>query len=183
MSALSHMHTGPRICHRDIKPENVIVRQAGSDTIHIKLADFDLAMIQTRGAFCRSHCGTFPFMAPEVILTQQYDGFAADMWSMGLVLLELTCGMRILERTLNLRRPQGGDQGSAPETELVRTIENAFRDRELSKRIINDHGVPEMAEEKAFYTEVVSGVLHVDPAERWDVKVTCDRITEQLGQF
>jgi len=179
MSALSHMHTGPRICHRDIKPENIIVRQKGSDRIHIHVADFDLAMIQIRGAFCRSHCGTFPFMAPEVILTQQYDGFAADMWSMGLVLLELTCGMRILERTLNLRRPQG----SAPETELVRTIEGAFRDRGLAKRILKDHGVPEVAEEKAFYTEVISGVLQVDPTERWDAKLTHDRIMEQLGHF
>jgi len=180
-SALAHMHNGPRICHRDIKPENVIVRQSGSDTITIKLADFDLAMVQNHGVFCRSHCGTFPFMAPEVILTQQYDGFAADMWSMGLVVLELTCGMRILERVLNLRRPQGGDRDAAPETELVRTIEAAFHDRELPRRILNDHGFPEVSDQKAFYIEVISGVLQVDAAARWNSKSTNEMVQERLG--
>jgi len=180
-SALAHMHTGPRICHRDIKPENVIVHQSGSDSISIKLADFDVAMVQKPGGSCFSPCGTFPFMATEVILSQQYDGFAADMWSMGLVLLELTCGMRILERVLNLRRPRGVAHGAAPETELVRKIEAAFHDRELPRRILSEHGVPEVSDVKSLYTEVISGVLQIDAAARWDSKSTNEMVQQRLG--
>lgn len=65
VSAVKHLHTGPRICHRDVKPENVVLSATGAG-VAAKLIDFDTAMVFSDRVSCRATCGTFPFMAPEV---------------------------------------------------------------------------------------------------------------------
>merc|ERR1711870_44303 len=99
---VAHLHLGPQICHRDLKPENVIVQDVPNRPLVIKLADFDLAAILPGTATCRSPCGTVPFTAPEVLLQREYRGMAADMWSLGIVMLEITCGVRIVEKILSI---------------------------------------------------------------------------------
>jgi serine/threonine protein kinase len=102
MAALCHMHLGPQVAHRDLKPENIIVSERG-DRIDVKLSDFDTAHIVAKpGSLCRGTTGTFPFMAPEVLLVRRYEPFPADIWSMAIVFLEVLCRVSILKKALEL---------------------------------------------------------------------------------
>merc|ERR1719203_2082516 len=98
-NAVHHLHSGPRICHRDIKPESWVLTERPTGEIRLKLVNFDIAVVQRPGGSCRLKSGTFPFVAPEVA-AKRYDGMAWDMWSMGVLLLELACGIRIIERCI-----------------------------------------------------------------------------------
>lgn len=68
------------IVHRDIKPQNILYSAGGN----YKLGDFGVAknMDRTTGG---SLAGTFGFMAPEILLSQNYDA-RVDIYSLGLVL-------------------------------------------------------------------------------------------------
>jgi len=86
-SALEHAHARG-IIHRDIKPENVLVTSAGV----AKLMDFGLAhsiasRVTTEGILL----GTVFYLPPEQALGQPVDG-RADLYSLGVMLYELTAG-------------------------------------------------------------------------------------------
>lgn len=48
--------------HRDIKPENILI----DDNFGFKLSDFGWACLNHRGER-KSICGTFEYMAPEMV--------------------------------------------------------------------------------------------------------------------
>lgn len=70
------------ICHRDVKPGNLLL---SADLRSCKLADFGLARLQRR-SLCKTACGSPHYMAPETFQRLPYDGHAADIWSLGVVL-------------------------------------------------------------------------------------------------
>ena len=72
------------VCHRDIKLDNILI----TDQYSPKLCDFGFA---TRNAPNLSeYIGTEDHAAPEIQLHQPYDGFRADIFSLGVVLINLT---------------------------------------------------------------------------------------------
>ncbi len=87
------------ICHLDLKPENILLsdKKEGFE-LHqsIQICDFGQSMITSSKYSPRVSglCGSPGFFAPEMILRggEKYDGFAADVWSVGCVMLELTRG-------------------------------------------------------------------------------------------
>jgi serine/threonine protein kinase len=84
LKGLSFMHHRFRI-HRDIKSDNVLLGLEGE----VKLADFGFAAQLTSEVDARtSKVGTNAWMAPEVILQKQY-GHSADIWSFGMLCLEM----------------------------------------------------------------------------------------------
>lgn len=88
-TGLAYAH-GVCVSHGDLKPENVVMSNDGC----AKLVDFGLAVDFHECVpaldFPR---GTMPFMAPELMsLKQQWDPPAADIWSVGVILLEMLCG-------------------------------------------------------------------------------------------
>jgi len=90
-----HNHKPHRILHRDIKTENCLVNSQGC----VKLCDFGIAsiteaMIETTNEASFQHktvIGTTLFMAPERLRAQPY-GRSSDVWSLGLVVLQLVTG-------------------------------------------------------------------------------------------
>ncbi|MFD7654779.1 serine/threonine-protein kinase [Actinosynnema sp. NPDC059797] len=88
--ALAHVHDQD-VVHRDVKPSNVLLDQAG--TPH--LADFGLARSGDGARFTRTgHVpGTAAYLAPEQVRGDDV-GPAADVYALGLVLLECLTGRR-----------------------------------------------------------------------------------------
>ena len=73
--------------HRDVKTDNLLI----CDGV-VKLGDFGYATCLTESLPWRHACvGSIYWMAPEVVRGELYC-FAADIWSLGIVLLELVNG-------------------------------------------------------------------------------------------
>lgn len=85
---LHFLHTELNTVHRDVKGANILLSTSGV----IKLTDFNVsATLSTSRPACASATGTPQWMAPEVIMGEQY-AQAADMWSLGVTVLELADG-------------------------------------------------------------------------------------------
>ncbi|XP_056399251.1 protein kinase C theta type-like [Hyla sarda] len=84
---LQFLH-GQNIVHRDLKPENIMLDAEG----HIRIIDLGLAQDGvTASSKIDGVTGTFYYMAPEVLLGQEYYT-AVDWWSLGIVLCRMATG-------------------------------------------------------------------------------------------
>ncbi|CAI5653022.1 unnamed protein product [Oreochromis niloticus] len=89
-NALSHLGS-VGIVHADLKPGNIMVVNRHETPVKVRLIDFGLAC--PASAVNPSDCvGTVGYSAPEVVLGLPYNE-ASDMWSLGLVAVELATGV------------------------------------------------------------------------------------------
>lgn len=87
LKALAFLHNDHRI-HRDIKSDNFLLGMDGQ----VKLADFGFAAQLTSEANNRkSVVGTPYWMAPEIVRGNDY-GVAVDIWSLGIMAIEMADG-------------------------------------------------------------------------------------------
>ena len=86
--AIEHMKAY-RIVHRDIKPENILIAIDNS-SISVKLCDFGLSLcLPEDNSRLSEFCGSPGFFAPEVLLSDMYCAYKAEIFSLGCVILEL----------------------------------------------------------------------------------------------
>ncbi|XP_026017374.1 homeodomain-interacting protein kinase 2-like [Astatotilapia calliptera] len=79
------------IVHADLKPGNIMVVNRSESPVKVKLIDFGLAC-PASAVIPGDRVGTIGYCAPEVMLGIPYDK-AIDMWSLGLVAVELATGV------------------------------------------------------------------------------------------
>ncbi|CAM9218075.1 unnamed protein product [Phaeothamnion confervicola] len=136
---MAYLHYERRL-HRDIKPANILINSFGE----VKLADLGVSReLAPAASMAHTMAGTIRFMAPERLAGGGY-GAAADVWSMGVVLLEMA----------SRRKPFNG----------VQTVMD-LHDLLLSPGAI-DAALRHCGERSAEFREVVRACLEVDPARR-----------------
>lgn len=74
LEGLTYLHKRG-ISHRDVKPDNILF----DSHMNPKLIDFGLS--KEKAHALHTYCGTPYYMAPEVILTDEYNGMKADVWA------------------------------------------------------------------------------------------------------
>ncbi|XP_076831988.1 serine/threonine-protein kinase ULK2 isoform X2 [Brachyhypopomus gauderio] len=84
------------IIHRDLKPQNILLsytgrKKSGINGIRVKIADFGFARYLQSNMMAATLCGSPMYMAPEVIMSQNYDA-KADLWSIGTVVYQCLVG-------------------------------------------------------------------------------------------
>lgn len=96
------------VCHRDLRLENIMVHSKV-----LKIIDFGLALrvpyentnnssfaTDVSSGKCRmliagqGQCGDLNYMCPEVLERKAFDGFAADLWSAGVILYIMLVGRK-----------------------------------------------------------------------------------------
>lgn len=83
------------IVHRDLKPQNILLCSKDPNPrpreITLKIADFGFARFLVEGSMAATLCGSPMYMAPEVIMSLQYDA-KADLWSIGTIVFQCLTG-------------------------------------------------------------------------------------------
>ena len=86
-SAILYCHE-KSICHRDIKMDNIIINKSGT----VKLIDFGFSIKVKKNEKLKHYCGTPTYMSPQIASKIPYDGRAADMWALGVLLYGMVAG-------------------------------------------------------------------------------------------
>ncbi|XP_052204513.1 serine/threonine-protein kinase SRK2I-like isoform X3 [Diospyros lotus] len=89
ISGVSYCHS-MQVCHRDLKLENTLLD--GSPAPRLKICDFGYSKNSLLHSQPKSTVGTPAYIAPEVLLRQEYDGKIADVWSCGVTLYVMLVG-------------------------------------------------------------------------------------------
>ncbi|KAM7416305.1 hypothetical protein PAMA_018394 [Pampus argenteus] len=84
------------ILHRDLKPQNILLchtegRRSSPINTCIKIADFGFARHLQTNTMAATLCGSPMYMAPEVIMSQNYNA-KADLWSIGTIVYQCLTG-------------------------------------------------------------------------------------------
>ena len=93
LEAMIIMHS-KGICHRDIKPRNILL---DTDEFIIKITDFGLSAFCSEYELISGSCGTQKYKAPEVLKNKDYDGKKADIFSLGVLLLNIRTGKQLFK--------------------------------------------------------------------------------------
>ncbi|CAN4112193.1 unnamed protein product [Withania somnifera] len=97
-----HFYCDPPLCHRDIKSSNILL----DENFVAKIADFGLAHASKDSSICFEPVntdikGTPGYMDPEYVITQELTE-KSDVYSYGVVLLELITARRAIQDNKNL---------------------------------------------------------------------------------
>jgi serine/threonine protein kinase len=129
LSAIQHIHS-KNIAHRDIKLENILIDKNG----RVFVIDLGLCAFIEEGKPCRDWCGSDNYLAPEIVRRIPYNGYKADVFSIGVVLFALLFGVFPFEglrvngvhslRTLKVRFPSDVNVSLSAKELLVKMLED-----------------------------------------------------------
>lgn len=77
------------VAHRDIQLSTVLLTEAQDEA---KISSFSCSRLLTPGEKLTEQSQQMAYSAPEILVAQGYDGFAADLWCFGVVLYTLIAG-------------------------------------------------------------------------------------------
>lgn len=158
--AVSHLHLGPKVCHRDIKPESFDLHET-VEMISLKLTNFQLAFV-AEDCWCTQQCGTVPFVAPEILKGERYDGMAADMWGVGITVIEILCGSRSVDKVLGIEEKVK----SFPDETFLANLLEVFQEPGSASRILQSSCFPEFQGFRLTLSPWLNALLAVEPEER-----------------
>merc|ERR1719329_1265077 len=151
-SAIAYLHS-EAVAHRDLKPENIMLSDGNGCAM---LVDFGLAC--SLDDLLDDPCGSMPFVAPEVLRGDLYDGAPADMWSLGVVLLEMLCGAHSLSTMLGWKNRMEPEPARAKElTAYFHDNPSSFEAFVKSRIECGASSVP---------MELLTAALNTEPAKR-----------------
>ena len=142
VQGLHHLHHHLHIAHLDLSLENVLMNEHGN----VCICDFDLA--ERRGLVCHGGRGKRLYMGPEMYdPSQMFNGFQADMWSLGILLFILATGCPPIARA---------------------------EDDDPRFRALRDHGVQYLLEAWKFtlprpIVEILKKLLVINPEKRMTI--------------
>ena len=84
---LIHMNDIKKIAHLDIKSANLLL----DEKLDLKITDFGCAAYNQIDKL-NEYTGTRPYMAPEIIEGEIFDGRKADVFSLGVLLFQIVVG-------------------------------------------------------------------------------------------
>eukprot|EP00927_Polykrikos_kofoidii_P031604 TRINITY_DN2714_c0_g1_i1.p1 TRINITY_DN2714_c0_g1~~TRINITY_DN2714_c0_g1_i1.p1 ORF type:complete len:563 (+),score=69.89 TRINITY_DN2714_c0_g1_i1:29-1690(+) len=143
------------VAHRDLKPENVVVShsdETSSGKLTLTIVDFDSAC--RIGDYRSDLVGTMPFIAPDAMMGEKYCPARADMWSCGVIFLEIVYGVGKFSKMLKIK------QTLKPSRDFGRYVMKFFN--ALHHRYYCKSGsLP------AGMLSVLFSLLEPDPEKRW----------------
>jgi len=77
-----------QIAHRDLKLENILL----DSNMTVKIIDFGYSTFIFPGSKATRQCGSVAYASPEILCGVPYDPFAADLWSLGIMLFAMITG-------------------------------------------------------------------------------------------
>lgn len=152
------MHCHERaVAHRDLKLENVLLTKDGV----VKVIDFGLSHrypLRADGSVDTSSplkdiCGSKSYAAPEVLTGKGYNGFAADVWSLGVSLFAMLSGFFPLDEA----------SGKDWRYEKLRAAQSQGRSTTAVVYSWYKRQVTHLSRE---VIELMDGMLSIDPARR-----------------
>ena len=120
--AISHIHEKNAV-YRDLKPENILLDKYG----HIKLTDFGLAKILKDNEKAFTICGTYKYLAPEILLNRGYKK-EVDWWSLGCVIFEMLEG----------KSPFGNPKGQMTLSFYKKNLNFYYTESDITKQFIKE---------------------------------------------
>ena len=81
------------ICHLDIRPNKILLDQK----YNVKIAGFDFAVkIKDNKLATKKYCREIYYFSPQILFEKEFDGFKADIFSLGALLFTIVTGENII---------------------------------------------------------------------------------------
>lgn len=165
LNGLNALHKN-RIIHFDLKPENILYNPENNS---IKIADFSVSQIVTYDLDKKIliNGGTYSYQPIESLMQTKDISFNCDMWSLGCILLELSCRINPFKGNSpnkvinNIISVLGMDKASL--TNFDEYPKNSLNNKGIIDFIKNNHKIKFINED---FHDLVAKMLHINPMER-----------------
>lgn len=163
--ALAYLHANG-VAIRNLKPEAILIAAEDDRAL---LANFGLAVAYVRGVPLCDYDGTMPFIAPEVLRREPHDAAAADVWSLGVVLLEMLFGLGALGDALDWQPDVRGSRSHAADLQaFIGAVPPEGLGHRFAAQLVASPPPPSLR-------APLSGALALDPGVRWPAELIVPR--------